>query len=199
MKRFVKPLIVTGGSVLLSALMATASQAAIKNNAQNNVRQNWYATLSGDLTWLRHSDTGGGGNIALGYRIDDFRIEAEAGYHGAGGEDGYGSTRYFSYMGNVYYDMNNIYTISNQGRADWNIMPYIGGGIGDAAIRVGNSSFTNAFHHHDNKFAYQGMAGLSLVSASMPNTVLSLGYRYLGTSSDNIRSNNLEVSARFNF
>lgn len=162
---------------------------------------NWYLGLSGDVTWLKHSDTGGGGNVALGYNFPTgpsgaFRLEAEAGYHGASGDDGFGGTHYFTYMGNAYYDFNKKLPTPSEG---WNISPYIGAGLGDAAINNGHSSFSNTFHHHVNSFAWQGMAGLNFTSGAMPNTDWSIGYRYLGTDKENLHASNLELGARFHF
>jgi hypothetical protein len=185
-----KTFILAGG--LAAMLLAGTAHAATGD---------WYAGISGDLTWLRHSDLGGGGNIQLGYRLRPgsfgaFRIEAEAGYHSASGSGSYSSTHYFSYMGNVYYDFDKLLPNSASG---WRITPYVGAGLGDAAIHYGHSSFSGTFHNHDNKFAWQGMAGIKLTSASMPNSDWSLGYRYLGTSGDNIRSNNLELGYTLHF
>jgi len=194
MNRFTKYLLVTSSLMLSSA----ASAAPMPDG--------WYLGLSGDLTWLDHSDTGGGGNIDLGKRfmassLGDFRIEAEAGYHSASGSEGYGSTHYITYMGNLYYDFTSIFPRSSSG---WHVVPYIGGGIGDAQAHFGSSSnnFTATYHSHDNLFAYQGMTGLSLTTASMPNTEWFAGYRYLETDHNDeahIRSNNMELGLRFNF
>ena len=181
---------------LLIASTCLASSATIPAYAATTKWGGWYGDLSGDLTWLRHSDTGGGGNVALGYRFSDFRLEGEAGYHGAGGDGGHSGTHYFTYMGNLYYDFNRAFPSSNSG---WQVVPYIGGGLGDAQVHLGNSSFSNTFRHHDNDFAYQGMAGLTFVSDSMPHTDWSLGYRYLGTDQDNLHANNLELAIRYHF
>lgn len=185
---------------LLAALLLTSGMAA---NASAASQKMWYAGASGDLTWLRHSDTGGGANINLGYQFPPtgagvFRVEAEAGYHSADGKSGYSNTHYFTYMGNVYYDFANSYTMSNSG---WSVSPYIGGGLGDAAVHYGNNgnNFTSTFHHHDNTFAWQGMAGLNLASASMPNVDWTIGYRYLGTNQHNIHANNAEIGLRYHF
>lgn len=161
---------------------------------------NWYLGASGDLTWPDHADTGGGGNIDLGYRfgagtMGDFRLEAEAGYHEAPGDSGYGDTRYFTYMGNAYYDFN----MNLMSGGTMAITPYIGGGIGDAQVNYGDSSFSQTFHHHNNTFAYQGMAGLNITDASMPNTNWYIGYRYTGTDDNNLDASNLEVGLRYNF
>src|SRR5262249_41367887 len=128
MKRSIKMLAVTGAAV---AILATGDSS----QAATVVPTNWYAGISGDLTWLRNSDTGGGGNVDIGYRFDDFRIEGEAGYHGAGGQSGFGSTHYFTWMGNVYYDFNRIFPSSGSG---WHVAPYVGGGLGDAQVHFGS-------------------------------------------------------------
>lgn len=170
--------------------------AAVPAQAAANLQNNWYFGFSGDLTWLRHSNMGGGGNIDLGYQFSDFRLEGEAGYHGAGGDGGYSSTHYFTYMGNLYYDFNRAGAVSSAG---WHVLPYLGAGLGDAAVHYGSGGVANTFHHHTNNFAYEGMTGLNFVSASMPTTDWNLGYRYLGTDSPNLNSNNLELGVRFHF
>jgi hypothetical protein len=180
----------------LAALLISAGNASAQT-----YNGDWYAGLSGDLTWLRHSNMGGGGNIQLGYRffpsnLGDVRIEAEAGYHEADGSGNYSSTHYFSYMGNVYYDFTGMLPPSSSG---FRVVPYVGVGLGDAAIHYGHSSFSGTFHNHDNEFAWNGMVGLRFVTAYMPNADWSLGYRYMGTSGDNIRSNNLELGYTMHF
>lgn len=167
---------------------------------------NLYLGLSGDLTNLSSSDTdtGWGGNARLGYRfmpndMGAFRIEAEMGYHEANGDNSNASdTQYFTYMGNLYYDFNAIFPRTSQ---TWHISPYIGGGLGDAAISYGDNSFAHSFHHNSDEFAYQLMAGLSLVSNSMPNTDWTLGYRFLSANNNtnDLRSHNLELGVRFHF
>jgi opacity protein-like surface antigen len=189
----------------VTQLLATASLATllVSGSALAATPHNWYVGASGDLTWLRHSDMGGGGNIQLGYQfapgsMGDFRLEAEAGYHSADGDDGFGNVHYFTYMGNLYYDFTTLFPRHNSG---WSISPYIGGGLGDAAIHYGSDSnnFTTTFHHHNNSFAWQGMAGINLTSASMPNMDWTLGYRYVGTSETNLHANNIELGVRFHF
>lgn len=158
----------------------------------------WYVGGSGDVTWLEHSDTGGGGNIDIGYRIaPDIRLEGEVGYHDAAGESGHPDQHYFTYMGNAYYDFNQLaYAPASAG---WRMVPYIGGGIGMASINNGNSNFANTFHHHDDEFAYQGMAGVSFICDSMPNADWVLGYRYQGADENSIEANNIELGVRFHF
>jgi len=104
------------------------------------------------------------------------------------------SIHYFTYMGDVYYDFRTVFSPLSSGSQ---IIPYIGGGMGDAAVHFGSSTFANTFHHHENEFAYQGMTGLTFVSASMPNTDWAIGYRYLGTDNHNVHANNLELGIRF--
>lgn len=163
---------------------------------------NWYAALSGDLTWMSHADMGGGGNAALGYQFwpsdfGDLRAEGELGYHSAGGSDGWNETHYFTYMGNLYYDFN----ITRASLDATHITPYVGVGLGDTTAHFGNDDSGNAF-------AYQFMAGLTLTPASTPNIDWSLGYRYQGSDSvDNsatgtsasLHANSLELGMRFHF
>ena len=172
------------------------SMAAVPASAETPLRDNIYVGASGDLTWLRHSDMGGGANVALGYRMRDVRLEAEVGYHGADGSGNSTETHYLTYMGNVYYDFNNLNTLGNTG---WHVAPYIGAGLGDAAIHYGNSSVSGTFHHHNDTFAYQGMAGLTFVSDALPKTDWTLGYRYLGTDEHNLQASNIEAGVHFHF
>ena len=182
------------------ALTAANAYAASSSSADNN----WYAGIGGGLTWPNHADMGGGGGINVGYRLAPadagaFRVEAEAAYHSANGDNGFGDLRYFNYMGNVYYDFSNTHSWTTSG---WNISPYIGAGAGLAEIHRGNGNFATAFHHNTNAFAYQGMAGLTFASASMPSTDWVLGYRYLGTDRENgqkLSANNVEIGLRYNF
>jgi len=177
-------------SLAITTCLATILMAGSALAATSATQKNWYIGADGGVTWLRDSDTGGGGNVSLGYRFNDWRVEAEAGYHGAD------NTHYFSYMGNIYYDFNSaIYHPT----ASWKVAPYLGAGLGDAAVHYGSSSFSTTFHHHSNEVAYQGMAGLNLTAASMPNTDWTLGYRYLGTDNHNLHSNNIEAGLRLHF
>ena len=162
------------GTGLAAALLAAPSFAATgPTNA-------WYAGVSGDLTWMGDSDTGGGANVDIGYRFNNVRVEGEVGYHDASG--GGDAAHYWSYMGNAYYDFSNSWSASS-----WKISPYVGAGIGVADI------------NSDSEFAYQGMAGLHFVSASMPNTTYRLGYRYFGASDNDPNASNLELGANFGF
>jgi hypothetical protein len=186
-------------NIVKSTLMALPFMAALASTTAYAANDDWYAGVSGDLTWLRHSDTGGGGNVNVGYRFwpsnfGDFRLEAEAGYHGAGGSSGNAGTHYFDYMGNVYYDFNTIFPTNS-----WKIVPYIGGGAGDASLNYGHATIASTFHHHTNEFAYDGQGGLSFVMPSMPMTEWYVGYEYLGTDNHNIDANNAKLGVRFHF
>jgi len=189
---------------LTAGMMISSSAFAYTSKYSNtNPGNSWYLGASGDLTWLRHSDMGGGGNVQLGYEFwpsnyGDFRLEGEAGYHAAGGKDGAGDSHYFTYMGNLYYDFNNM--LSSSSSSGWHIVPYIGGGLGDAAIHNGNNvNIVNTFHHHQNDFAWQGMAGLNFTSSSMPRVDWLIGYRYLDTDDNDLHAHNLEVGLRYHF
>ena len=176
---------------LIPLLLAGSAHAA----ANSTMPDNWYLGLSGDITWMRNSDTGGGGNVELGYHLNrDFRLEGEVGYHDADGHDGYGEEHYYTYMGNLLYDFNGAFSSNSSG---WRVVPYVGGGIGDAQIHNGDG--VSSASRNNNSFAYQGMAGLTLVSSAAPNTDWSLGYRYQGTDTDDPHANNVELGVRVHF
>lgn len=204
------------GVLAVIATSSTAYAATDPSYVQNSA-QGWYGGLSGDLTWLRHSNTGGGGNVALGYSFpagaDALRLEAEVGYHGAKGEDGAARTHYFTYMANAYYDFNSAFA---SGSAS-GLRPYIGAGVGDATVRFGEkgydaltSTFAD-FSENDNVLAYQVMAGLNYTPQSMPRTDWYLGYRFVGSESssfldnagnrgsDRLHANNIEAGFRYHF
>ena len=177
--------------ILTSSLMLLCTAGSAMATA--NPPSNWYAGVSGDVTWMQHTNTGGGGNVELGYQLPHVRVEAEGGYHTAGGDGGYGDTHYYTYMGNLYWDIGSV----SGSYSGWQVTPYIGGGLGDAQIHRGASGISGT--SSENSFAYQGMAGLTFASASMPNTDWSLGYRYLGADDTNPRASNVELAARFRF
>lgn len=186
---------ILGACLCVSAITLANNAAAVPA-----VRQNWYAGLSGDLTWLKDSDLGGGGQVALGYRFmptdfGNFRLEGEAGYHTADGKRSTGDTHYISYMGNLYYDFNGAFPLGGGVK----VSPYIGGGLGDATVHYGHGSISRTFDSHNNEFAYQGMAGLNFTSPTMPNTDWQFGYRYTGSSGHNVDANSLELGLRYNF
>ncbi len=172
MKRILKS--IATGAGLAAALVATPSFAVTSPS------QAWYAGISGDLTWMGDSDTGGGGNVDLGYRFNNVRVEGEVGYHDASG--GGDANDYWSYMGNAYYDFNNMWTMSS-----YKISPYVGLGLGDAEI------------DGDSEFAWNGMVGVNFATASMPHTTYRLGYRYFGTDDHDPHASNLELGMNIAF
>ncbi len=194
-------------SLSVSAIALTAASSAMAQSDSNDRWANWYASATGDVTWLQGYDTGGGGDVAVGVRFwpsdySDFRLEAEAGYHDVS------SSHYFTYMGNLYYDFNGLNAGSN---SNWKVIPYIGAGMGDATVHLSNSDFAGRYTVHDDAFAYQFMAGVTLENAAMPNTDWLIGYRYFGTEdvdgtdnagigeSQRLHANNLEVGLRWHF
>jgi len=200
------------GTVLATTLLSAPALAdPYQAQGQQILPTDWYAGIDGDLTWLRHTAVGGGGGFDLGYRFwpsdfGDFRIEAEANYHDMSGRDGSADSHYFTYMGNLYYDF-----LSLRSTMPWQLVPYVGAGIGDATIHLGQDNATGRYSEQGDAFAYQFMAGLTFETQYMPNTDWSLGYRYLASDdvsgtdnagfshSERIHANNLELAARFHF
>lgn len=196
----------------MSTLFCTAlCVAATPAFANTSGRSDWYAGLSGDVTWLNHSRTGGGGNFQIGKQMwttdsGAVRLEGEVGYHGVPNKTGYtGNTHYFTYMANGYYDFKPMTTVGG-----FQVSPYLGAGLGDATVKFGQrrgftgglgSTFVN-FSSHDNVFAYQFMGGITLASAYMPNLDWTLGYGYLGSDKKDgqrLNANNIEIGARWHF
>lgn len=183
----------------------------------------WYVSGSGDITKPQNSTISGtstgkvdygfssGGDMALGYQAGPVRGELELGYHalgiknttvGAGPEtSASGDMKIPTLMANGYYDFHNSSRFT----------PYVGGGLGVAHLEFptnlgfGNTSST------DNRFAYQGMVGVSYTPESLPATNWSLGYRYLGTSApqfktatgsisaESLKTNSVELGLRYHF
>jgi len=187
---------ILAATTALFALPATASAATEAATAENAADHGWYMGGSAGLVWPRNAETGWGGNLALGYRFADWRLEAEGGYHGAGGDSGYRNIHYFTYMGNAYYDFNSAIPTSEEGLR---VVPYIGAGLGGASVNRGSGSIRETYNHNNDTFAYQGMAGLSLASTTMPNVAWTIGYRYLGTEEHNLSAHNVEIGARIHF
>jgi opacity protein-like surface antigen len=205
--------------VAMVAVLLTATSANAQNDNDYRSRNSGYIGISGDLTTLQDTsvsgsssgqakfDWGGGGNIALGYEYDrSMRLELEGGYHdlpiktvtnGSGSFDSSQDLRIVTIMANAYYDFNKYIGFT----------PYIGAGLGDAQVNFPRATGFGSTKSTDNVFAYQGMAGISYVPASMPQTDWSLGYRYLGTLEtrysgaklDNINTHSAEIGLRYHF
>jgi hypothetical protein len=205
MRPYIKPIIACAALITVAA----PSMAATADTAHRDTRWfgNPYFALSGDLSWMRDTDTansatgetgridydtGWGVNAALGYLMPafgDFRFEVEGGYHQFGLDSSVTSItgahnpnndlKLFSYMGNLYYDLRSMsHWFSRQSQ----FVPYIGGGLGGTSVRLPRNSGLGATDDHDNVFAYQLMAGISYVASSMPNTDWSLGYRFFNAN-----------------
>jgi len=200
------------------AIMTTAIPALADGPSDS-----WYMSASGDITKPQNSTISGtstgkvdygfssGGDLAAGYETGPVRGELELGYHALGIKDvtvgagaktsATGDMKIPTLMANAYYDLHNSTRFT----------PYIGGGLGMAHLEFptglgyGNTSGT------DNRFAYQGMLGVSYSPESLPATDWSLGYRYLGTSApqftsatghisaDSLKTNSVELGFRYHF
>ena len=187
----------------------------------------FYTGLSGDLTIkknIKFSDNGTNGkienkfnsgvNLSLGYDFgNNFRTEAEAGYHAFGmkkiteGDSVISSKpkadlKVMTLMGNVYYDFNNSTRFS----------PYIGAGAGVSFVDF-PTKFFNTAKSKDSGFAYQFMTGVAYSPEFLPSTKLYAGYRYLNNaasqfsikdSNENFKINklgasNIELGIRYSF
>ena len=150
--------------------------------------------------------------MAFGFADGGARVELEGGgYHALGikkvvvgavpNTNPKGDMKIATLMANAYYDFHNSTRFT----------PYIGGGVG--AARIGfpeNNGFANT-HSTDNRFAYQGMMGVSYTPESLPSTDWSVGYRYLGTtaptfksatgsiSADALKTSSLELDLKYHF
>ncbi|MBL0319587.1 MAG: porin family protein [Alphaproteobacteria bacterium] len=210
--------------LLISTLSALSAYAARPGAA------NLYVSVSGDVsvanqedvsgltTGSVHYDKGYGGNVALGFRptmlnnrSGAVRFEAEGGYHtfgldkvnnsGSVNPDPNGHLNMTTAMGNIYYDM----------RATRGITSYVGGGLGWARLNFPTSNGLGNTSSSDNNMAYQAMAGISFTPSSMPQTDITLGYRYLGVASskfkgvggevklDSFVSSGVEAGLRYHF
>jgi opacity protein-like surface antigen len=156
--------------------------------AQGNVAMPSDSTITGASSGKVKYGFSSGAGVVMGYQpqalsndTGDVRVEAEASYHALGlksvgaNNNPSGDLKATTLMGNVYYDVH----------TGTNFTPYVGAGVGQAFVSfpkgqgLGNTGGTS------NVLAYQGMAGVSYTPDSMPNTDISLGYKYLGTEKPN--------------
>jgi len=131
--------------------------------------------------------------IAVGKRIDDYKIEVEVGHLRNNANQGHFSVT--SYMANGYYGcMNN------------GVEPYVTAGIGLAEIGVKNVNLPPVINDNAHPaFAFQFGAGVAVSVAK--NIAIDLRYRYFGSNkvtlsnNDDIRitSHNYLVGLRFDF
>lgn len=157
------------------------------------IYRGWYASLGAGLNINRDSeftgpavpgfeadhDLGFAGIGAVGYNFGHVRLEGELGYRRNGvdqyrnpGVAGSGDTDAITILGNVVYDF----------LPDARINPYIGAGIGAARVNFDSHRRAGAAFVDDSDWvlAYQGILGVNYKLA--PQTLISLDYRYLGTS-----------------
>jgi opacity protein-like surface antigen len=190
----------------LLRLSAVAFTAALLSSAARADQPwpNWYVGINGSVGFLQDSDvkgsgagtatklthqTGWGAGGTLGYMpattwapLNHMRFEGEVYYHTndsdnlhttGGTAASSGSMSAVSYMFNVFYDL----------PTGTGFSPYIGGGLGVSTIDLSKSSGLLNTGDSDTRFSYQGMVGISYTPQSVPDTIWTLGYRYLGASS----------------
>ena len=132
---------------------------------------------------------------AVGYRfLDQVRSEINLSYRQVDVNelnapsislDGRGDASAFAVMANAYYDFDIGYSVS----------PYLGIGIGFANIEVdtGSSDTVLAIDDNSSEFAWNVMVGIS--EHASEHIVLSLGYRYFGTTEPELSASALGVSS----
>jgi len=135
---------------------------------------------------------------AVGYRFDrHLRAEVEAGYGQVevgeltvpGAEDLRGDYD----LGVVTGLVNVIYDIDY-----WDALavPYVGAGLGLGYVMVkSKSGATNPWDASSYEFAWNALVGLRLRVTK--NTLLSLGYRYLGTTHPDFSDSGVRVASEF--
>ena len=205
------------------ALAAALSLLALSAEAQQRTWPNWYVGIHARMAWVEDTDlnvaganagnvefdNGYGGGASFGYMpggegfMNNTRFELEYSFNQAD-LDTLGSTtigddlRGHSYMVNAFYDI----------PTGTSIVPYIGAGAGLASVDLDVPSL--GLNDDDSVFAYQFMGGLGYTPSTVPNTTLTVGYRYFAsddpefsvgaTNVDHeLSSHNLEIGARFAF
>lgn len=190
--------------------------------AQQQGWPNWYVGVHSRLSFVEDSDLSGGGLNGTAEYDTGLGAGASLGYM-PGGTGFFSNTRYeieyslvqadldtvagtptgddlrvHSYMFNGFYDI----------PTGTQFVPYVGAGIGFASPKIDIQSI--GLRDEDTVFAYQFMGGIGYQPTSVPNTTISLGYRYFGaedpeytignaTVSSELSSHNIEVGARFAF
>lgn len=105
----------------------------------------------------------------------DVRFELEGAYHAFGldrvraNTDPSGDMKATALMANMYYDWH----------TDTSLSPYVGVGIGRAHMKFGTGEGLGNSDNGDDVTAWQAMAGIAYVDASMPNTIWTVGYKYI--------------------
>jgi outer membrane immunogenic protein len=177
----------------VAGLVATYMFAfSLPTQAQDNSQ--FYIGLKGDIANAADSDVKGaatgsvdygfssGGGVVLGWqpemfdtRDGDIRLELEGSFHAFGldrvrvNSDPSDDLKATAVMANVFYDWHT--------NSSWS--PYLGAGIGRAHMKFANDQGLGNTGESDNVTAWQAMAGVSYVDETMPNTVWSVGYKYM--------------------
>ncbi len=156
--------------------------------------RSYYVGFKGDIADPANSDVKGaatgkvkygfssGAGVVLGWQPalfdtenGDLRLELEGAYHAFGldtvrlNHSPSGDMKITALMANLYYDWHT--------NSSWS--PYVGVGIGRAHVDFGTNQGLGNTDDTDNVSAWQAMAGLSYTPKSMPNTMWSLGYKYI--------------------
>lgn len=205
------------------ALAAALSLFGMSAEAQQRTWPNWYVGIHARMAWVDDTAVNvGGANVGDAEFDNGYGAGASFGYM-PGGEGFWNNTRFEleyshvrsdfdtiggaaigddlnvdSYMANAFYDI-------PTGTA---IVPYIGAGAGWASVDIDVPQI--GLDDDDTVFAYQFMGGLGYQPSTVPNTTLTIGYRYFATEDPEfsigatrvdheVSSHNLEVGARFAF
>jgi opacity protein-like surface antigen len=205
------------------ALAAALSLLAVSAEAQQRTWPNWYVGIHARMAWVEDTDVtlgntnigdasfdnGYGGGASLGYMpggdgfFNHTRFELEYSFNQAdidtiAGVSAGKDLRVHSYMVNAFYDI----------PTGTSIVPYIGAGAGLARVDLDVPGI--GLNENDSVFAYQFMGGLGYTPSTVPNTTLTVGYRYFAsddpsfglgatTVEHELSSHNVEVGARFAF
>lgn len=178
--------------------IANAADSDIKGTATGTVKYGFSSGIGGVLGWQP---------ALLDTRSGDLRVELEGSYHAFGldtvgsNNNPSGDMKVTALMANLYYDWHTNSPYS----------PYIGIGTGKAKVKFGTGEGLGNTDATDNVAARQLMAGISYQTESMPNTVWSLGYKYLDVNQpsfssaggnvklDPVHENTIELGFRYRF
>lgn len=195
----------TLGLALMMGLMSVSGVQAQRQAPK------WYAGVQGAVTFVEEAETeisnrpvvdemdfdkGYGVGVNLGYApggtgtiLDKLRFELEYYYrkNDISGVDvlpASGEVSSKTAMINAYYD------IPLKG---YQIVPYLGAGIGIAETEIEADSILLRVQDEDTVFAWNAMAGIGYTPDYMPSTVWSIGYRYFATDEPRYRSQSVPL------
>ena len=186
------------------ALALAVAALGMSGVAQADDYKGWYLGARAGATWLDDTSSSIAGVInkveydrgpalsgSVGYDFGQFRLEGEIAYRkndvdkytrsGTALGGAAGDVSSLAFMVNALYDI-------DTGTA---LTPYIGGGLGIARVSANGVTatglgFTNS--DDDNKFAYQGIVGLSYQLNEA--VALTADYRYFATENPKFRLSN---------